>query len=174
MGDLLEKFVVDRRSDFDDLQPSEVVWRGIEKGLKNPVSRDYSYLWKVAAMLFLASTIYLVAERQFDQQKVEEISEVQNEFYEAERFYIQQISNKKSTLMDMNIQTKNADLIEEEQQLDNIYQNLRTQYFQSNSSELVRDAMLENLRLRMKILSNQINVLNEFNDQKNDNQDTKI
>jgi hypothetical protein len=76
--------------------------------------------------------------------------------------------------MDMHIQDKNADLIEEEEKLNDIYQEMRMQYFNSNSSELVRDALLENLRLRMKILSKQIEVLNEFKYENDENEHTKI
>ncbi|MFT6866750.1 MAG: hypothetical protein ACJA08_001586 [Cyclobacteriaceae bacterium] len=173
MGDLLEKYILDHQTDFDDLEPSEKVWKGIQ-GTLAPTQRDFTYLWKVAAILFLASTIYLVVDRQMDQIEIGEISEVQSEFYEAERYYFQQISNKKSTLMDMHIQDKNADLIEEEEKLNDIYQEMRMQYFNSNSSELVRDALLENLRLRMKILSKQIEVLNEFKYENDENEHTKI
>ncbi|MFY0598408.1 MAG: hypothetical protein JXR03_01970 [Cyclobacteriaceae bacterium] len=174
MGDKLEKFILDHRQDFDSLEPSERLWKGIEKDLSHG-KRDFSIIWKVAAVLFLCSTIYLTFERQFSGAVMdEEFNLAQQEFYEAERYYFQQISEKKIILTGMQIDEKNADLIEEEGQLDEIYQDLKRQYLGKTTNPILRDALVENLRLRMKILSNQIEVLNEFKDKDHGNEHPEI
>lgn len=173
MGDLLEKFILDHQSDFDDLEPSDKIWKGIEEGIE-PRKVDWSVLWKVAAVLFLCSTIYLSLDRNFTSNTGVEVAETQKEFYEAEKYYFQLISDKKSELDKMNITEKNADLMIEEQELDKIYQSLKAEYLDKHSSDMLRDVLVENLRLRIKILSNQIEVLNGFNEENYDSEYSEI
>lgn len=173
MGDLLERYIVDHRQEFDDLEPSDKLWKGIEDGVKSK-KRDWSVLWKVAAMIFLASTIFLTIERQFIGNDNIELSESKREFFEVERYYFQLISDTKNELEGLNIREKNADLIQEEYQLDKIYQNLKEEYLNQNSSEILKDALVENLRLRIKILSNQVKILNEIDQENHDDSNITI
>ncbi|WP_258104341.1 hypothetical protein [Marinoscillum sp. MHG1-6] len=162
MGDLLEKYVIDHRQEFDDLDPSENLWGSIKKNL-NPVERtgtDRSWIWKVAAVVFLASTIALVIERQMDMGTSEETIAKQ-EFYEAESYYFHQINQKKKELSDLGIKDKNYDLLVEEQYLDGYYQELKKDYFGKMNNDQVKDAMIQNLRMRIRILNDQIKILSE-------------
>lgn len=173
MGDLLEKYIADHRSEFDDIEPSESLWGKIDQGLQPEKSRNnWEMLWKVAAIVFLASTVYLAWERQF--ADMPETTAHRSEFFEAERFYIAQISQMKSELQQLNIEEKNADLIQEEEELNKIYKRLKQEYLSQHTNEVVKDALVENLRLRIKILNNQIKILKEINSTDYDNEHSEI
>ncbi|MEP0368272.1 MAG: hypothetical protein ABJN36_15465 [Cyclobacteriaceae bacterium] len=173
MGDLLEKYIVDHRSEFDDLEPSAALWGKIGEDLQPEKSRyDWGLLWKVAAIVFLASTVYLAWDRQF--ADIPETTAFQSEFFEAERFYVSQILQMKSELHQLNIEEKNADLIQEEEELSEIYKRLKQDYLSRHTNEAVKDALVENLRLRIKILDNQIKILKEINSTDYDSEHTEI
>ena len=61
MKDRLEEFVKENREGFDSEVPRRDLWSKIESELeKKETHFDYSWLWKVAALVFLASTIALL------------------------------------------------------------------------------------------------------------------
>ena len=115
----------------------------------------------LAAVVFLASTVYLVIDINYAARQDNEVVAMQNEFNDAERYYFQMISQHKAALNQLGIAKRNYDLIEEEEKLDKLYQKLKSDYHNKNQSEVVRDAMLQNLRIRVQILSEQIRILSQ-------------
>lgn len=173
MDDLLEKFIKQNKQAFDEVEPSQKIWNGIELGLIKK-KKDWSLLWKIAAMLFLTSTIYLTVERQFSDHPMDTLAAERQEFFEVERYYITLISDTKSALSRINIEEKNADLMLEEQELDQLYQELKREYLEQYSDEILMDALVENLRFRIKILNNQLELLKELEKEDHDSDHIEI
>ncbi len=93
MKDQLEDFVHQNRGAFDDKEPSQKVWKGIEGslGLFDRSWWNSVILWRAAAIIFMVLSGYLLLPK--------EPGRLQNalalkEFSDVEAFYIQQISHK--------------------------------------------------------------------------------
>ena len=94
MGDQFEKFILKHRERFDENPDSDKVWNRIENKLeKREKKRDYSFLWKVAAVLLLISTVFLLIDR--NQFRTESELDQYSEFKKAEVFYTTLIYEKK-------------------------------------------------------------------------------
>lgn len=67
MSDHLEDFIRRNRDEFDDREPSGKVWTGIAGGLgldKKRVSLwNSAPLWRAAAIVFMALTVYLLVPK---------------------------------------------------------------------------------------------------------------
>lgn len=162
MGDQLEQFIMNNKDAFNDANPSEKVWKGINKQL----GRNNNFLqvvWKVAAILFMVSTIYLLVEKSFEEsQSGPQFSE---EFTQAEDYYTQLISVKRMEIQEKLSPEEQEELLEEIDQLDVLYVELKETYQTNAASERIVDAMISNLQLRLQILSKQLEILENIKDQ---------
>lgn len=171
MGDDLEKFIVRNRSEFDSEIPGDKVWTGIHKGLKN--KRSYEIWWKVAAVIFLASTIFLIVDRNMDQPLGEDgVGMELSEFNQAEDFYIKLIAEKKAEIAKFDRGQLKREFLLEIDRLDQMYAELKRTYKRQNSTDLLVDAMISNLKLRIDILNHQIKILEKLNQTQNESDPT--
>lgn len=171
MGDKLEQFISQNRSQFDSEEPSASVWKGIEKktGKKQPLQ----IWWKVAAVLFLTSTIYLVLERNSGTgtPSGEEPNQELSEFKQAERYYTRLITDKKAEIDVFEKSGLKKEFLREIEKLDQMYVELKETYATRNSTGMLVDAMINNLQLRIEILDQQLKVLKKLKEQ-NENEST--
>lgn len=97
MKDNLEQFVKDNRAGFDDLEPTDQLWKKIQQDLEP--QRNYQWMWKVAAILLFGVTIGLLVERNFmNDQNSETVVQIPSELVEAEQFYVRTISMKRQEI----------------------------------------------------------------------------
>lgn len=165
MGDQLEQFIIKNKDSFDDASPSDKVWSDIEKSVR----KDRSYLqvaWKAAAVLFMVSTIFLLVDRSGDQPG----SELSNEFQQAEVYYTKLISARRMEIKEQLSPVDQQEFLQEIDQLDVLYGELKETYQANASSERVLGAMISNLQLRLEILNKQLDILENFNEQKNESE----
>lgn len=162
MGDQLEQFIMNNKDSFNDVDPSDKVWKGINKKLR----KDNGFLqvaWKVAAVLFMVSTLYLLIDKNLQDSQVS--PQFSEEFRQAEDYYTQLISQKKLQIQEELTLEEQGQLLEEIDQLDVLYVDLKKTYQTQASSDLVLDAMVSNLQLRLQILSKQLDILENIKDQ---------
>ncbi len=162
MGDQLEQFIMNNKDAFNDADPSEKVWKGINKKL----GRNNGFLqvvWKVAAILFMVSTIYLLMEKNFQESQAG--PQFSEEFRQAEDYYTQLISVKRMEIQEKLSPEEQKELLEEIDQLDVLYIELKETYQTNAASERIVDAMISNLQLRLQILSKQLEILENIKDQ---------
>jgi len=164
MGDHLEQFIVKNRDKFDSKSPSEKVWSAIDDKLQKKQS-PLSIGWKIAAMIFLASTILLIYDRVSLENDVPQFS---NEFKEAESFYTQLINQKRLEVEKKLPPEQHALFLSEIDQLDTLYNELKNNYLINASNEMIIDAMINNLQIRLKILNKQIEILEKFKANENE------
>jgi hypothetical protein len=164
MKDRLEEFVRGQREQFDMFEPDEKLWKGIEK--KMDKSRKFNlgyYLIRaagVAAILFISVTSYnYLAGRNNKNPEIPELRE-------AEVYYSGIIDSKLKEVQPLlsdypDIQEDiNSDLSE----LDSVYKNLKEDLRDNVSNQEVIEAMVENYRMRIEILEEMLEYLENKNE----------
>ena len=166
MGDQLEKYIMEHREGFDDAEPSQNLWNAIDQRLdrKKP---NYSMVWKVAAVLFLVSTIVLLLDRRDDNYAGPALSQ---EFMEAEDYYINLISQRKQLITEKLTPEQEEAFLMEINDLDSMYLELKKTYQVNATNERIMDAMINNLQLRLDILNRQVEILENIKGQTDANE----
>ncbi|WP_420318123.1 hypothetical protein [Ekhidna sp.] len=166
MGDHLEKFIMENRDAFDDADPSVNVWSEIDQKLAK--KRSYwPAMWKVAAVLFMVSTVYLMIDRNIN--AVDEGPMLSEEFTQAEDYYVKLISQKRLMIEEQLTPEQHEQFLVEIDQLDSMYVELKKTYQTNASNDRVMDAMISNLQLRLEILNKQLDILQNIKNQNNEN-----
>ena len=181
--DRLEQYVLDNREGFDHLEPNPQVLERIRKDLEGDSQKsvgfsiNFNYMWRAAAVILLGVSAYLVIERQqliADKEPVATVEDINPEFYEAEGYFVQMISEKRDLIM--RYQEEYPDLIEDFdsdiQKLDEMYLQLKEELKTENTEQVV-DALIQNLQLRIDILNQQLVILENIRKAQN-NEDVTI
>jgi imidazoleglycerol phosphate synthase glutamine amidotransferase subunit HisH len=178
--DKLEKYILDHRESFDDLEPDPSVWERIDTR-KAPVIRINwkDIAWKAAAVavIFVASYFfhdYMASRNQPDQMLAgksgEEASPMVRELAEAEAYYSAQINLKKDELY--RLAGSNPELRREVDlelvDLDQVYNELKDDLKDNAANEEVIEAMIQNYRLKLDILEEMLMLLNQSNESQNE------
>jgi len=178
--DKLEKYILDHREAFDDLEPDPSVWERIDTR-KAPVIRINwkDIAWKAAAVaaIFVASYFfhdYMASRRQPSSimlgKNGGEASPLVKELIEAEAYYSAQISMKKDEVYRLaasNQEIRNeVDL--ELVDLDRVYNELKEDLKDNADNEEVIEAMIQNYRLKLDILEEMLMLLNQSNESQNE------
>ncbi len=174
MGDKLEKFINQNKGAFDSDEPSEDLWNRIELELPTVQKTSWWSYWKVAAMLFLFSTIVLLVDRfKQPEQPMDQASVLVAEFTEAEQFYSQLISERKTQIDSYEIHGDlHREFLDDMNELDDLYLELRSTFESKKGDQKLIDAMLSNLRLRMRIMDRQIEILERLDEYADESEET--
>ena len=163
--DKFKNFIDENHEEFDFMEPSEQVWKGIKKETQKEKRLFNSKVFlRIAASLFLllgsAWIVLQIATNPAD-QFVEEDStneEVKNSFaftglsdelVEVERYYISEVSLKESELSNYNV---DEELLAELDFLKEEFEVLREEMEQSADPMKVVEAMINNYQLQLEIL----------------------
>jgi hypothetical protein len=165
MADQLEDFISKNRGNFDD-DHSENGWLNIEKNLNKSEKKSAFWLWKAAAIVLFFFSVSLLIDRDFkDKATLESVPQIdQIEIYYTTLInqHINQINQFGETKFTIQFQ-------KEINNLDSSYQELKKTYSQTSSTEIVSAAMINNLQLRINLLTQQLEILQQLNK----NQDEK-
>ncbi|MBK7175356.1 MAG: hypothetical protein IPH84_19560 [Bacteroidales bacterium] len=175
--DRLEKFMVNNKEGFDDLEVPPMLWPAIEKELQPAVPvrnfRVLSYAWKVAAAVLIFATAWYLNDY-FDakpervaakQQVIPDNNPVLNELSDAEAYYTSQINSRQAELVKYTREHPEIleDLKKEFKELDQNNSELKLDLAESNADEKVIEAIIQSYRIKLEILEN---VLLELKDAK--------
>jgi len=150
----LENFISDNKDEFDDKSPSNKVWNNIRfrMGFNNSGS---SIWWKAAAVIFFALSVFLYVDRDNTKISGEPISKT-GDFNEVETYYLNVIDEKKELITGLSEKTVLGEKAERDlQRLDAMYDVLKEEYRQ-NPSKKVIDAIILNMLVRIDILNDEI------------------
>jgi hypothetical protein len=159
MKDQLEDFVRQNRKAFDDKEPSRRVWTGIEASLRMD-SRSWNkpvVLWRAAAIFFMALSAYLLIPK--EPMRAEHALALK-EFTDVEEFYVQQISNKVELIGEFKGSDGLNGFTHDFEQLEAMYMVLREE-MKTRPSEKVKDALVLNLLVRIDLLNQHLQRLEE-------------
>jgi hypothetical protein len=171
MKDELEDFVRKNREAFDDQDPPERVWKNIEasvplrsQGLWNSLT-----LWRAAAVIFMALTVYLLIPRL---QNAKTTDLALKEFNDVEAFYVQQISEKVEMIDGFQKNEGLNGYTQDFKQLEAMYMVLKEE-MKTQPSQKVKDALVLNLLVRIDLLNQQLHKL-EKDGEKEEKKDKSV
>jgi hypothetical protein len=155
--DKLENFIRNNRSDFEDREPSEKVWKRVEQSLSfsNRSLWNSVGLWRAAAVVFMALSVYLLLPKDAA-PKQNEIA--LKEFTDVEAFYVEQISEKVQLIDEFQRSEGLNGFTQDFQQLEAMYQVLKEE-MKNRPSKEVKDALVLNLLVRIDLLNQQLHKL---------------
>jgi len=168
----LEEFIKSHRAEFDQKEPREKLWNRIESDLDGSTPQ-FGWIWKAAAVVLLVACSYLIWERGQIQTPDEIVTVdllVDPEFVETELYYTQLIAEQRRLVeqFDLNDPELKESFRQDLASLDTAYQQLQLEYVET-SNEMVLEAMIDNLQLRMELLNQQLLILEQIkNDYKNE------
>lgn len=179
MSNRLKKFMGDNRKAFDNETPSEKVWQNIEASFsikqkkKFVLTRLYKWSMAAAAMLIIASGVYLMVNK----KTVEETAVVNFEpdintlvpYYALEmNQFVKMIDTKQEELKQL--AKEQPELYNEFttaiNQLDSSYNNLKNQLSATPNREMLLEAMIKNLQLQLNVLNQQLNIIHQIKESK--------
>ena len=163
--DRLEDFIKENREAFDQLEPSEKVWKKISKP-ENKSVKMVSYLLRVAAVFTIAVIITVVVAKTgiFKSEEKTMLTEDPElrELIEAEAFYASQVNEKMDeirkcydTFPEIKEEVE-TDLTE----LQEMYEVLKVDLKDNISKKEVIEAMIENNRFRLKMVDQVLDQIN--------------
>jgi hypothetical protein len=178
--DKLEKYILDHREAFDDLEPDPAVWEKVDTR-KAPVIRINwkDIAWKAAAVavIFVASYYfhdYMASRNQSSPmmmgEKRREAVPMVRELIEAEAYYSAQINTKKEEVF--RLAGANPDIRQEVDlelvDLDQVYNELKEDLKDNADNKEVIEAMIQNYRLKLEILEDMLQALKQSNETPNE------
>ena len=163
----LEEFVRDHRSDFDDKTPAPETWRRISQAILG--ARSISHwnsvsLWRAAAIVLMTVSIFLVIERQLPVREMKSALVNPQDFKDIESFYAAQISEKVALISDEGLFADDS-FTQDLQKLEVMY-TVISEEMKKHPSEKVKDALVLNMLVRIDLLNQQIQKLEESKEKK--------
>jgi hypothetical protein len=154
----IEQQLRDKRDKLDIEEPPKALWNNIRSEWQKPQSQlRYAVWWKVAAVLFLFSSIALLMHNVVLQHEVEELAslgDISNEYRQIENSYQQQINQLTSTLPleQINDQEEYGWVMEELKQLEKINELYRKDIGKSVDQDRLVNALIDYYEKKIRIL----------------------
>jgi hypothetical protein len=157
MNDNLEKYIKENKSEFDDLTPNRHVWKHIELSLDHAGQRKawIKNVMKIAAAFITILGVgviigWYVGRSDFNKNNLA-TSPKMLELKSVEENYVKQLNVKLNTIED---KTSKISVEKELNDLDIIYEELRTELRQAENSNLdvLIDAMIKNNKTKAEML----------------------
>lgn len=181
MSKRLEDFVRDNREAFDELEPSADLWANIEKHLPRQFSdqpKREAKTFSLGFVLRVAASVVIVMGIGFaiylhktgGKKQAVDLAAINPVYAEQQVHYSSLIESKRSKLKsiaksDPVLYKKFSDEIA---RMDSTYKKLNSQLPTSPNQELVLRAMIHNLEIQAMVLNQQLKVIEQFNEMKNE------
>jgi hypothetical protein len=186
MSRKLEKFIGDHRNEFDDAIPSNKVWENIEHGFTGKKKQKGIlaplYKWSIAAALLITAGItvlLLVNNKKADtglyisskNDSATDINAIAPEYAPQVNEFAKLVALKQEELKALApeqpelYQKFTTDI----NQLDSSYKSLKKQLGITPNREMLIEAMIQNLKLQLNVLNQQLNIINQIKQSKSNN-----
>lgn len=165
-NDNLKKFFDSHREAFDDRGPSGRVWRRIERALfgSRPINVwNNVMVWRAAAIILLGISLYLFLGQQTPAM-VREDRIAQQEFSDVESYYSAQITEKVMFIRN-DAGFEDDRFTQDFEKLEAMYAVL-SEEMKKSPSQKVKDALVLNMLIRIDLLNQQIQRLEESREKK--------
>ncbi|MFB6342652.1 hypothetical protein ACE1ET_13065 [Saccharicrinis sp. FJH62] len=184
--DRLEKFINDNRDSFEDLETSSKSWEMISANLDQNVDRikspGVSWIFKrVAAAVIIVLAMYgaynmviKVAQTEIATKSDRHVDPAIKEYSEAEAYYASQVNTKVAELEHIAKEHPEviAEVKEEFELLDKDMKTMKGDLNEGIAQKEIIEAMVQNYRLKLKILENILDQLNTNNNENSSDDDT--
>ncbi len=173
MNNKLEGFVKDNKKEFEVKGPSDQLWEKISAELdKNAAPKKFLNLnqWiGIAATLIISLGLYFTYN--YKQAKNIDVADINPEFGKKEVSFVSQIEEKKDSLAIY--ASHNPDLYkrftEDLKNLDEEYERLKAELPESPNQLFVVKAMVKNREMQLQVLNQQLMIINQVNQYKQEN-----
>jgi hypothetical protein len=183
MSKRLENFIKNNRAEFDELEPGNDLWLKIEKGLNPakeeilPLKRDaktftLGFVMRVAAIVFVIMTIGFVFYVKNEKPASVNVAAIYPEYAKQQVHYASLVESKRTELKEIaktDPQLYN-EFSHEIAQMDSTYKKLNSDLATSPNQERVLRAMIRNLQIQTEVLNQQLQVIEQFNQMKKEQQ----
>ncbi len=166
----IKEFIDKNRGGFDVQLPPQEAWQKIERALPQAAKQAFwnsVSFWRMAAAILLGLSAYLFVAKDYSRPNKKEMAELQG-FSDLELYYSGQINEKMDLVHRYQIQTG---LMEDEvtqnlKKLEAMYLVLKNQ-MKRRPTQVVRDALVLNLLVRIDLINQQLNKLDKPETQRN-------
>jgi hypothetical protein len=184
MNNDLEKFIRKNRDDFDDTNPSDHVWKNVERSI--PAKRQEKrftitdiYKWSAAAAIFfiILTSVYFLFIRKYSHEdpsatnqpkttpsRSDNMNSISLEYVTEFKEATEEVENRQKELR--SAIANNPELYRKFQldlnTLDSSYRLLREQAGQSVNPDVIIKAMIQNLQMQSELLGRQLMIIKEF------------
>jgi hypothetical protein len=178
--DKLENFINSHRDEFDDLQPGPEIWEKIEKRKSKTIHIDWKRIMiRVAAVVVIFVASYFFHDFMQNRNQVQNLAEetpvnqdrqMYTDLMEAEVYYTSMIDSKKTEFYEMAAGQPmlREEISKELGELDRDYRDLKEDLKDNADNEEVIVAMIQNYRLKLRILEETLAQLQQSNNVKNE------
>jgi len=177
MSKRLESFIEMNREEFDELEPSADLWSRIEQHLppqyNEPKKREaktfsLGFVMRVAASVILVMGISFAVYLRNTKKEVIDLAAINPEYAQQQIQYTSQIETKRTQLE--SIAQSEPELYKEFNsqiaKMDSTYKQLNSELATSPNQERVLHAMIRNLQIQTQVLSQQLSVIEQYNNMK--------
>jgi len=185
MSKRLEDFVKTNREEFDEMEPSADLWSRIEKELpaqyQEPKKREIKtfslgFVMRVAATVIVVMGIGFAAYLRSTKKEGIDFAAINPVYAQQQIQYTSLIETKRTELK--SIAKTDPALYKEFSlqiaKMDSTYKQLNSDLATSPNQERVLHAMIRNLQIQTEVLNQQLNVIEQFNQMKKEqNNETK-
>jgi len=182
MSKRLEDFIKANKEEFDDLEPKASLWLNIEERLpdefidapKQKKTFSLGFVLRVAASVIILMSISFVFYLQKEKSNTASVNlaAINPQYAQQQKHYTKLISNKLNELK--TITKSNPQLYvqftAEIAKLDSTYKKLNNDLATSPNQELVLRAMIRNLQIQTDALSQELIIIEQFNQTKKQQQ----
>ena len=161
MKDKLEEFITSHRDQFDDKTPGENNWKRIFDSLfggKTISLWNSVCLWRATAVMLFGLSSYLFFIKQ-EAVPVAGQEAMQQDFSDIETFYANEISEKAAFISQVGPFSDDS-FTQDIQKLEAMYSMLKEE-MKKHRSEKVKDALVLNMLVRLDLLNQEIQKLEE-------------
>jgi len=170
----IEEYIKENKKEFDFKTPSDQLWARIDAGLNKEKVKKKSkmpFWFGIAASLMLIMTVTFIYTYRNRAQELE-IADISPVYGKKEMKFASLIEERKDSLQ---VYAKknpvlyarfSADL----NQLDGDYEKMKKELQHSPNQEAVVRAMVKNLELQLQVINQQLSIINEVNQYKEENQ----
>ncbi len=171
--DNLEKYFKKHRQAFEKDAPEDEVWQRIgnkldarDKMKSGGGDNAYSRYWKVAAIILLVLSTVLVWDKMQQENGNYPVAQstFEADFDRVEAYYTTLIAEKRSSLhLSENVSAELLEAFDEDlSKLEAMYQQLKEDYKNAPETGTLADAMVQNLRMRIEILNQQLQIIEKI------------
>ncbi len=165
--DRLEEFIKENREAFDQYEPSDKVWEQISKSKPKTKTIPFTtYILRVAAVLAVVVifSVAIIKTNIFNSDEIakQPIDPELRELIEAEAFYASQVDEKMDEIRKCYVAFPDIkeDVEMDLNELQQMYNVLKTDLKENVSKKAVIEAMIENNRYRLKVVDEVLDQIN--------------
>ncbi len=170
----LEDIVKQNREDFDSEVPSDLLWNSIQANLQKKQNKTSwkPYVAAASIMLFISFT-WIIANHKLNSNVEYSSTDLPVEVKEAQVQFTSLIEIKRNELNQY--RNTNPELVKDFEfqllELQKNYTQLLPQLKDDNKKDIILQAVIENLQMQVEVLNQQINIISQLKQHKNNETD---